>query len=238
MSLDFLTVGADVEAQEERDNLGSVLKSGVYPMTIKMAYFDKAKSGANNVNIVAEREDGRAYKETVYLTSAAGKNYYVDKRSGKKQTLPGYNLVNTLVQVAADTPLAKAAVEKKMVKIYDYEKREEVPQERMVLTELTNVKVQLGVREIHENKMAKDDNGKYTIVLPEIREQNEIDKIFTADGLTLSERKVGKTEPEFKAEWEGKFKGKVKDKTQAASAAPTGAVAGAPASTAPALDLG
>ena len=94
----------------------------------------------------------------------------------------------------------KAAPEKKMVKVYDYDQKAEVPQEKEVLMDLVRGKLELGIQELTVDKTIKSDTGEY-VPTGETRDINELSKVFTEDGLTLVEKEAGATEAKFKAAW-------------------------------------
>ena len=137
---------------------GYLWESGVYKATVKMAYLDQAKSGAISVNIVLENSDGKELKEAFYIKSgnAKGNKTYYEK-DGKSFPLPGYSTANSLCVAAADSHLSACLdnTEKKMVLIYDFEERKEVPKERPVIIPLLNRSITVAVHQIVQNKNIK-----------------------------------------------------------------------------------
>lgn len=71
----------------------------------------------------------------------------------------------------------------------------------------------------------KNADGKY-VPSGEVREENEIDKIFRAtDGMTVAEIRANATEAVFATSWKDKWTGVTKDRTTKQAA---GSTAGAP----------
>lgn len=216
-------------SEEVRDTLGGnrTKESDVYGVAITMAYLDAAKSGAVSFNLIAKCEDGSDYRETIYVTNKEGSPTYTDKNSGKAEYLPGYLMADTICQLITGAGLGVANTEPKMVKIWDFEQRKEVPQEKEVLVDLIGGKIKFGILKITEDKQTKGDNGEYH-ANGETRDVNQIDKPFHYDtGLTLTEGRAGKTEGEFINQWTEANKGKTRNKAKGAAG---GATAGKPAS--------
>ena len=230
--LDFLQVEQDVEQQEEKDMVGGfqVFDAAIYPFTIKTAYFDKSAGGANSVNILLEDEEsGRKYTHTEYITNRAGNNFYIDKKDKKtKHVMPGFSKMSALSELLTGAILGAAVVEEKIHEIRNFETKTNVPTPKQTLTEWKGLKVHVGMLKILENKSVKTEiDGKVKYVpTPEVREVNEVDKWFNAEGKTLQEVKH-QTEALFVTEWNKANKGKVRDKSDKALVATAGAPLGA-----------
>lgn len=211
------SLGYDNSIEEPKDTLGSgfsVRESGVYLMTIAMAYLAEADSGALGVNFIFKDENDTEYRETVYVTSgkAKGKKNYYEKE-GKKHYLPGFLTADAIALLSSGKSISELDTEKKLVKVWNKEAQTEVPTEVDCLTGLLGKQIQLGILKNSEFKTQKTDNGY--VDTDEIRETNTIDRVFHAKhGKTVAECKAKKEDAEFLKEWKTAWEGKVKDKTK------------------------
>lgn len=201
--------------EEVTDRLGgfSPLDTDVYTGEIKMAYAGAADSGAQNVTLVLALEGGREYRETIYVTNKKGENFFLNKDdSSKKVPLPGFTTVDDICLVASGMPLAEQPAEDKVVKVYDFEARREVPKTVPMLTALLGQTVTLAIVRQLENKSTKDSDGKY-VPTAETREVNFIDKVFdTETKMTVVEARNEAEEAVYYDGWLSKNKGQVRDK--------------------------
>ena len=204
MSIFSAVQNANLTTKEE-DVLGGsfTVPTNVYPTIIKLAYVDKSAKGAINVvfdfAILANGKE-RNHKETIYISNAAGSFTYKDKKTGEDKPMPGFVTVDSICKAITGKSITQMTTEKKMVKIYDYTQKAEVPQEKEVLMDLVRGKLELGIQELTVDKTAKSDTGEY-VPTGETRDINELSKVFTEDGLTLVEKEAGATEAKFKAAW-------------------------------------
>ena len=204
MSLFASIQNANIQTKEE-DVLGGsrTVPSNVYPAGIKLAYLDAAASGAICVvfdfaMLVNGKE--RNHKETIYISNKNKEFTYKDKQSGEDKPLPGFVTVDSICKAVTGKSITELSTEKKMVKVYDYDQKAEVPQEKEVLMDLVRGKLELGIQELTVDKTVKSDTGEY-VPTGETRDINELSKVFTEDGLTLVEKEAGTTEAKFKAAW-------------------------------------
>ena len=225
MSLFASIQNANIQTKEE-DVLGGsrTVPSNVYPAGIKLAYLDAAASGAICVvfdfaMLVNGKE--RNHKETIYISNKNKEFTYKDKQSGEDKPLPGFVTVDSICKAVTGKSITELSTEKKMVKVYDYDQKAEVPQEKEVLMDLIRGKLELGIIETIVDKNVKTDNGY--VPSGETREQNELSKVFNEDGLTQLEKESGAAEAKFKAAWLEQYAGK---KINKAKGAATGAKAG------------
>ncbi len=199
---------------ESVDRLGGFhpFKSDVYIGPIKMAFVEKAASGAMGVALVIEL-DGREYEQTIYVTDKAGKNYFVDKNDKtKKQALPGFNVIDDLCLVATGEPLSAQDehLEEKLVKVYDKDTKGRVPKSRPVITSLIGKTVAVAIFEILENKNQKE--GDKYVPTAETRTVNEIEKVFDVESrLSVAEARHQRP-AEFWDAWVKQNKDRVIDK--------------------------
>lgn len=199
--------------QEEKDTLGGNFKtpdSGIYEAMIKYAYLSQAQSGAGAVNFEFDLE-GMTHRETMYVTSRNGVNYY--EKDGQRHYLPSFLNADAIALFATSKPLAEQTTQPKVIKLYDFNQKKEVPTEVPMLTELLGKKVKLGIIKEKSFKQAKDSSGNY-VNTDEIREHASVSKVFSpTDNRTTSEVRAGKTEAEFYTQWLDKWQDQIKDNT-------------------------
>lgn len=199
-------------AEKEKDVLGGrrkLLPTDAYNAKIDVVYITQSTGGAKAFNFVFKIGD-QYHRETVYVTKKTGEVFYV--KDGKKHPLPGYSQVNALTKLAIGKEIPALAFEKKILKIYDFEAKKEVPKELEVAVELIGADITIGIEQILENKQVKDQVGAY-VATAETREKNEWTRTFhPVSGQTVAEYDAQKP-AEFKQLWLNEFKGKVRDFT-------------------------
>ena len=209
------------DIQEEKDYVSSgvsVPESGVYDAPIKYAYLSQAQSGAGAVNFEFDM-NGITYRETMYVTNRNGQNFYVDKKDGSKKYLPAYLNADAIALFASGKPLSELKEQPKVINLYNFDQKKEVPTEVPMLTELLGKQVKLGLIKEKSFKQTKDASGNY-VDTDEVRESAVINKVFSAkDGRTVNEVRAEQTEAEFITKWTEKWEGKVNDKTTKSSGA-------------------
>lgn len=216
-------------SEKEKDVLGgrTLLPTGLYEGTLDVVYLTKSAGGANAFNLVIDIA-GKKFRDTIYVTNKQGGVTYT--RDGKKFPLPGYSLVNALAKLTAGKEIPQLEFEKKLVKIYNFEQRKEVPTEVDVAVELVGQPVRLGIELHRENKNVKDQAGAY-VPTAEIREFNTITRVFhVKTGQTAAEYNA-QAPAEFMALWVKEFEGKTIDKTTKGPVAPAPAAAASGAAT-------
>lgn len=226
-ALDFLKT--DKTILEATDSLGGFTwETGLYTVVIDSVYMDQSKGGAHNLNFTFKTADGKTLSDTIYITSGTAKgvlNYYIDKK-GQKQYLPGFTVANDISLVAGEKELSELLPEEKIVEVYNAELKKKVPTAKLVPMELIGKTLQIGIVKVKEFKNVKDASGNY-VPGTEIREFNEINKVFADDGRTIVEAKAG-SEAEFITKWVAKNPSTfIKDKTGGAKAPAAGAASGA-----------
>lgn len=163
--------------------------SKIYDGTITYAYLHTAKSGALALALHFKSSGGANYRETVYMTSGTakgGNNYYVDK-NGKKQYLPGFVVANSLALLAAGKGIGEISTEEKVIKLYDYQAKAEVPTTVQMFTDLVNKPVKLGIRKQVRAMTSQSDDGMY-VPNGDFRIEYVINKVFRAsDDMTVAE---------------------------------------------------
>jgi len=207
-----LETKANVEGEKDVLGGGGVLDTNIYPMKVKVAYFTTAASGAVAINLQGD-VDGKEVRQQFWVLSGndkGNKNTYT--KDGKEYYLPSFLTANSLALLTVGKELSQLDVEKKVIKLYDFEAKEERPTEVDVLVELTGQLIQAGIQKQTVDKNEKGDDGKY-YPTGETREINEVVKFFRYDdGLTVPEIEKGVTEAKFKDDWVAKWAGKVINK--------------------------
>ena len=221
--LDGLTTDENIKV--ETDSLGGfqVLDSNVYDFKIKNAFITLSSGKAMAFNIHCKSTDGKELRQQLWVASGEAKgckNYYIDKKTGDKRYLPGFNQANAICLLTVGKELSKLETTPGVAEVYGEKTKVDV------LKDLIGQDITLGVIKQLVDKTAKNpDTGNYEPT-GESKTENEIDKVFRArDGLTVTEIRAKLTDPVFKGKWTEKWNGQVKDKTTNTS----GAVAGAPA---------
>lgn len=201
--------------EESQDRLGgfSLFDTDIYEATIKLAYGGQAESGAAFVAYVFELPGGKEYKETVYVTNKKGENFFMNPQDKtKKVPLPGFTIADDLALLASDKPLAEMETQEKVINLYDFEAKKEVPTKVQMLVDLLGKKVGLGIQKKLENKQAKNPSTNVYEPTAEERETNNIEKVFHLETkLTVAEARLGKEAGEFWGSWLERNKGKVRD---------------------------
>jgi len=205
----------NVEATSIERTGGFVWESGVYQTNIKLAYLDQSKGGAVSFTVVLENSSGSELKESFWIKSgnAKGNKTYYEK-NGKAYPLPGYSTANSLCIAATGKLLPECLekVEKKTIKIYDYEEKKELPKERPVVTSVLGKTIQVAVSQLLEDKTSKGDDGNYHPT-GESRSTNECKFFGNATGMS-SEEITSKAEKAVALDkWAKSNTGKVINKT-------------------------
>jgi len=215
--------------EEQQDRLGGFapLETDIYLAKIKVAYALKSSGGAQGVSIVADI-DGREYRETLWVSNKKGENFWMN--DDKKVALPGFTVMDDMCLVTCDMPLKDMEAEEKMINIWSYEEKKEVPTAVPVLTEMLGKEVYLGIWNNLENKSEKGDDGNYHDIA-DTRVTNTIDKVFHHPSkMTVVEATNGK-DPEFFDKWQERNKGQQRDKRSIKDG--EGGTSGRPAGEAP-----
>lgn len=232
MDLSNLKTKQDVKLDTDRVGGSRILSTDVYGLTIKLAYLTTAASGAYGFNLVAETPEKQEVKETMWVTSGTAKggtNTYKDK-DGNDQYLPGFVTANSIALLTLGKELADLDLEDKVVNLYDFQQKKELPTSVKMFTDLIGTQIKAAVEEQTVDKQVKNDQGQY-VNTGETRKQNEIVKIFRErDSMTVTEIEAQATEAAFVHVWTEKNQGQIRDKSSGASKAggakPAAAAAG------------
>jgi hypothetical protein len=208
MSINALKIESDVE-KGNADSLGvSFTKdTGLYPCKIDMAYMMKSKGGALALVTHYKPADGSPMiRDTQWVASGdakGNKNYYTNQ-SGKKFLLPGMQLADQISNIAAGKAMSDCDVEKKTIKLWDRDAQAEKPTEVPVVTSLLGADILVGLIKHRENRRVNDGSGNY-VPTPDERIFNEVDKVFHADGFSVTEKDAEAEEAVFHKQWADKY---------------------------------
>lgn len=222
----FLNKQKDV-AEVTKDTLGGgfTWDTGLYSVVIDSAYLDMSKGGAANITFGFKTAEGKALSQTIYVSSGTAKgqnNYYVDKQ-GEKQYLPGFTIADDIATLTTGDGIGTVEQEDKMVEVYNAELGKKAPTTKPVFMDLIGKEVVLGIVKIKEFKNVKNDmTGAYEPGT-EVREFNEIAKVFSETGHTVVETKSD-AKAAFVNIWAEKNPASyVRDKTKGKGGAPKAA---------------
>ena len=217
--------------EKAEDRLGGGFQardSGAYDMIVKLMYAGASPKGAQNVTLHLEDAKGE-YRETIYITNTEGENWFLNKDDKtKKVPLPGFTVVNDICLAATEAPLSEQVWEEKIVKIYDFDQKKEVPKGVMVCTSILGKPVTVGLLQTLKNKGVKQPDGSY-VDGPEERTEVNISKVFhTESKYTMAEAMAQAPTAEFFAKWVEKNTGAVIDKRTVKNGAGGAAVKSGP----------
>lgn len=242
----------DLEKSEDRLGGGfKALETDIHIMTIKALYAGQSDGGALSLNLIAD-VNGNEYRETFWITNKKKENFFYSKDEkdkmakdptykGKKAPLPGFTVADDICLIATDLPLAQQKTEEKVIKLYDFDAKKELPKTVDMITAAIGKKIALGVLKVLENK--NELVGNEYVPTAEERELNTTDKVFHPEQkITVAEARDGQTEAKFWDSWLDRNKGKIRDKRtikDGAGGAPRGAAptAGGSAAAAPRKSL-
>lgn len=215
---------SDAGLEKEGDRLGGsfLFDTGVYLAEVKLAYAGSSNAGDSKAQSITVHLDidGKEYRETFWITNRDGNNFYADKQdSSKKRPLPGYTMMDDLALLTTGEALTECEAEEKVHRLYDFEKRAEVPQNVPTLTPMIGQAVRVAIVRQIVNKRAKvGDEYKPTA---ETREENVVEKFFFADDKrTVTEIREEIDTAVFHDKWLERNAGKVRDKTVEAEGVP------------------
>lgn len=202
--LDKLNIDTDVEENEDFLPGDFTKDTGMYPMTVDMAYLGESQHGAVSVTLHLKEVGGNGgHRETFYVTKRDGTNTYIDKRSGNKRLLPGMESMNQLALITSGKKLPAQTAEPKIVKIWNFEERKELPTEVQALTDMIGEEVLVAVTKKRENKRQKV--GNEYVNTKEERIFNEASKFLHPDGYTVAEKIAEETTTSYRDGWVKKF---------------------------------
>lgn len=212
--LSGLTIDNSIET--EKDVLGGAgpLESGLYKSTVTLAYLQKSQGGALGLVTHFKTDQGREFRETLWITSGNAKgnrNYY--EKDGEKKYLPGFIMADALCLLTTGKSIAEMDTEEKVVNVYSFDAKAEVPTKVDMLVDLLGQEIVVGLLKQTVDKNTKNDQGIY-VPSGETRDENSIDKLFRArDNMTTAEIRAKVEQATFYKSWEEKNAGKTRDRS-------------------------
>lgn len=199
--------------EKTEDRLGGfqLFDTDAYDGTIKLAYGGASDKGARFVQLHVDI-GGREYRETIYVTNKKGENFFLNKDDPtKKVPLPGFTIANHISLCATGKELSESPLEEKMVNVYDFDQKKEMPKSVKVLVDWIGKPITLGIVRQTVNKNEKNSAGDY-VPTAETREENVINKVFNAVSKgTVTEAENEQPQGEFYKKWVEKNRGQVID---------------------------
>lgn len=215
----------DDSIANERDSIGGngPLNSGLHSFTVALAYIQKSQGGALGLHLHLKTDDSRELRQTLWMTSGTAKgckNYY--EKDGQKNYLPGFTAANSLALLTVGKEISQLDTEQKVVSLYSFEAKAEVPTKVDVVMDLLGKPIIAGViKQIVDKNVKNEATGAYE-PSGETREENEIDKFFRAkDRMTTSEIRAQVEEAKFIDTWAAKWTDQVRDRAKGSSNAGT-----------------
>lgn len=201
MSL-FSKLKKDDSVKESGDFVGrKLLHSGIYDAKIKLAFQKKSAKGALGVEFHFEIGD-RTEVQTIWVTKTTGEYTYKNKQ-GDTMYMPGYILVDDICRLTIDQEISEIETEEKVVKLFNWEEKKELPQKVQAMTDLHGQEIKLCIQEAKE---WRKDVGK-------VQDKNIIAKaLFFEDGRTVTEIMTEK-DSKFAQDWLDKWEGQIYDRT-------------------------
>jgi len=206
--------------EQAQDRLGGFArrKTDVYEAEIKLAYATKSSGGARQLAIHYKLDDGNDYQETYLLTDRKGQNYFMSKED-KKVPFASFTHVDDICKMVTGKPLSKQTeIEEKVVQLYDFDQKKELPKAVEMVMSLLGGKVILGIINTLENKSEKVQGTDKYVDIADTREVNSTEKVFhfpskvTVLEAENAQEKGVAPEAKFYDAWVEKNRGKQRDK--------------------------
>lgn len=182
--------------------------SGTQLVVLTEAYLTESAKGALAFNLKTKDKEGNERAYQIYFTNRNKEVFYTDKKTQEKRKLPGYQMVDNICKAACGKTFMEVnkTAKKKVIDLYDFESRKEIPTEVKAFPAVLKKPLILGIIKIVKNKYK---NGKET---SEKIEVNEIHMVFRKeDKRTPKEVDNGVTEPKNHEKWVKYWDGRVKD---------------------------
>lgn len=223
---------SQAELKPETLGTGRLFDTGIYPMVIDMAYLDQSAGGAYSLNVTLKSMDGKTLKETLWITGGKDKGqltYFLNK-NGEKQDLPGFAIANAISTLSTGKELGDHIPEEKMVNVYNFDLKKDVPTAKQVYTALIGQKISVAIQKQIVDKTAKAADGSYQPT-GETREQNEIVGVYNADTNQNMYEFKNSIPAEFHDKWLAANAGKVRDRSSKNKPSTSGMSGATPAPT-------
>ena len=215
MSLFSKVKKAKTEAVEDRVGTGFVVHdTAVYPAQMIRAYGITSDRGSLGVvfemNLFKDENNpdkATRYNETLYVTDALRNNFY-EAKDGKKYMNSGWLIADALAMFATEGEVGLDELETEEIFIQKKKDGKDVNVTAELYPELNGLEFNVAILKISKPQQKQVDGvWKDT---EDMREVNEISKVFDAEGFTLLEWQNELEAPVFIEQWEKQWKGKVK----------------------------
>ena len=205
---------SQAELKPETLGTGRLFDTGIYPMVVDMAYLDQSTGGAHSLTVTLKSMDGKTLKETLWITGgkAKGQLTYFLNKNGDKQDLPGFAIANAISALSTGKELGDHTPEEKMVNVFNYDLKKEVPTAKQVFVALIGQKISVAIQKQIVDKTAKAADGSYQPT-GETREQNEIVGVYNTDTNQNMYEAKNSIPAEFHDKWLAANAGKTRDKS-------------------------
>lgn len=221
--MNLASLKTDSSIQDDTDTLGGSQRievSDIYNLTIDYAYFDTSPHGSMALKLQFTSDTGKKHQQALWMTGRTdkgGNNYYTQK-NGERRYLAGFSLANDIALLTVGSEIGDLETQEKMVKLWDYDAKAEVPTKVPMYAELVGKKITAGMLRATVDKNTRQDDGSY-VNQGETEEKVELHKVFRArDRLTRTEIVAEETESVFLGKWIEKHKGTIADKAPKAKA--------------------
>lgn len=199
----------------QQDTTGSgfsLLDSGLYQVKIDCVYLDmpvdRNVSKAVKITFKGTTKNGTSVTDSFYVLTKEGKN---KDRNGN--ILSGFRLVNNLCYLAADQYLSGVETPRKVIRVYDFNRKSQVDKQVPVIECLQGKVIGVAIRKVRDFRMVRQDDGSFITDKTNCKDSNKIAFFFDWDTmLTASEKSTGK-KTDFVKNWENKNKGRLFDNT-------------------------
>lgn len=214
----FGKVNTDTSAVRGEDRAGSTpVESGAYLAKAILSYVMPNKDPQSQTLMVRTEfeftETGRRYTDTFCVAGRTGDTFFIDKQTGAKQNLPGFDNMTDLAAFGAGCALGDLVQEDKTIEVFDKEAGGKVNKTVTAFPEIGDNEVYLLIQRVRKNKQKLNEKTKKYEDTAETYEVSEIVRVCDTDGLTFNERAADKTEREFFDLWLKANEGKVYDRT-------------------------
>lgn len=211
--------GYSDNAAKPTDFQKRTLDTDLYEGTIKMAFVGQSAGGAANVTVELKLDNGKTYKETMYVTNREGSNTYT--KDDKEFYLPGFLVANQLALFSTEKDLfeLESELETRTVKLYDFQAGREVATDVQAIIPMLDQRVLVAIEEYEDEKKKKQ--GNEYVSTGEVVLRNQIQKVFLPDTKQTFAEATEDKEASYVETWLADNKGKVRKLKGAADSANT-----------------
>jgi hypothetical protein len=207
----FDNMGTEQHEEKARDFVGyTPHETDLYKAKVKLAYLSIAKSGARSIVFEFDLGNDKILKSNQLISNKKGENFFINKKTQKKAPLAGFTVVDNLCFFATGQGLKGQRTEEKMLKLYNFELKKDVPTNVHVLVDLIDKEVGLAVWKTLENKQV-EQNGEW-VDTSEERTVNDIEKVLHPTNAATYQEFEEKKDPTWAANWAKRNRGQLRDK--------------------------